>query len=120
MVSASQQALDMTARVFLNRGDALLPLRPLIWGPLQAFEASGADVFGADSDDFGVTVEGVEKRLKELQAAGRKCKFMYMVPDFQNPSGTTIPQERRVKILELAEKYGTLVVEDSPVPSGAF
>ena len=114
VVSASQQALDMTARVFLNRGDAIITASPTYLGALQAFEASGADVFGADSDDFGVTVEGVEKRLKELQAAGRKCKFMYMVPDFQNPSGTTIPQERRVKILELAEKYGTLVVEDSP------
>ena len=114
MVSASQQALDMTARVFSNRGDAIITASPTYLGALQAFEASGADVFGADSDDFGVTVEGVEKRLKELQAAGRKCKFMYMVPDFQNPSGTTIPQERRVKILELAEKYGTLVVEDSP------
>ncbi len=114
VVSASQQALDMTARVFLNRGDAIITASPTYLGALQAFEAAGADVFGADSDDFGVTVEGVEKRLKELQAAGRKCKFMYMVPDFQNPSGTTIPQERRVKILELAEKYGTLVVEDSP------
>lgn len=114
VVSASQQALDMTARVFLNRGDAIITASPTYLGALQAFEAAGADVFGADSDDFGVTVEGVEKRLKELQAVGRKCKFMYMVPDFQNPSGTTIPQERRVKILELAEKYGTLVVEDSP------
>lgn len=114
VVSASQQALDMTARVFLNRGDAIITASPTYLGALQAFEASGADVFGADSDDFGVTVQGVEKRLKELKDAGRLCKFIYLVPDFQNPTGTTIPQDRRKEILKLAEKYGTLIVEDSP------
>lgn len=114
VVSASQQALDMTARVFLNHGDAIVTASPTYLGALQAFEASGADVFGADSDDFGVTVAGVEKCLKALQDAGRACKFIYLVPDFQNPTGTTIPQDRRVEILKLAEKYGTLIVEDSP------
>lgn len=114
VVSASQQALDMTARVFLNRGDAIITASPTYLGALQAFEASGADVFGAESDDYGVTVAGIEKRLRQLQAAGRVCKFIYLVPDFQNPTGTTIPQERRVEILKLAEKYSTLIVEDSP------
>ncbi len=114
IVSASQQALDMTARVFLNRGDAIITASPTYLGALQAFEASGADVFGAESDDQGVLPAAIEKKLKELQAAGRVCKFLYLVPDFQNPSGTTIPQERRKEILQLAEKYGTLIVEDSP------
>lgn len=114
VVSASQQSLDMVARVFLNRGDAIITASPTYLGALQAFEASGADVYGAESDDFGVTAQGVEKRLKELQAAGKPCKFIYLVPDFQNPTGTTIPQARREEILSLAEKYGTLIVEDSP------
>lgn len=114
VVSASQQALDMVSRVFLNRGDAIITASPTYLGALQAFEASGADVYGADSDDCGVTVQGVEKRLKELKDAGRPCKFVYLVPDFQNPTGTTIPQERRVEILKLIEKYGTLLIEDSP------
>lgn len=114
IVSASQQALDMTARVFLNRGDAIITASPTYLGALQAFEASGADVFGAESDEQGVLPCAIEKKLKELQAAGRMCKFIYLVPDFQNPSGTTIPQERRLEILKLAEKYGTLIVEDSP------
>lgn len=114
IVSASQQALDMTARVFLNRGDAIITASPTYLGALQAFEASGADVFGAESDDQGVLPAAIEKKLKELQAAGRVCKFLYLVPDFQNPSGTTIPQEHRKEILQLAEKYGTLIVEDSP------
>ena len=114
VVSASQQGLDMCARIFLNRGDAIITASPTYLGGLQAFEASGADVYGADSDEYGLTVEGVEKCLKELQAAGKPCKFIYVVPDFQNPTGTTIPQERRVEILKLAEKYNTIILEDSP------
>lgn len=114
VVSASQQALDMTARVFVNRGDAIVTASPTYLGALQAFEASGADVFGAESDEYGVTVEGLEKCLKKLKDAGRTCKFVYLVPDFQNPTGTTIPQERRIQILELIKRYNTLLVEDSP------
>lgn len=114
IVSASQQGLDMCSRIFLNRGDAVITAAPTYLGGLQAFEAAGAEVYGAESDEFGLTVEGLEKSLKELQAAGKQCKFIYIVPDFQNPTGTTIPQERRIKILELAEKYNTLVLEDSP------
>lgn len=114
VVSASQQSLDMAARVFLNRGDAIVTASPTYLGALQAFAAAGADIFGAQSDDFGVTVEGVQKCLQTLRDAGRRCKFIYLVPDFQNPSGTTIPQDRRVKILQLAEQYDTLVLEDSP------
>ena len=114
VVSASQQGLDMCSRIFLNRGDAIITASPTYLGGLQAFEAAGAQVYGADSDEFGLTVTGLEKCLKELQAAGKLCKFIYIVPDFQNPTGTTVPQERRVEILKLAEKYNTLILEDSP------
>ena len=114
VVSASQQGLDMCARIFLNKGDAIITASPTYLGALQAFQASGADVYGADSDEYGVTVAGIEKRLQELQTLGKPCKFIYLVPDFQNPTGTTIPQERRKEILALAEKYGTIIIEDSP------
>ncbi|MBR3631974.1 MAG: PLP-dependent aminotransferase family protein [Elusimicrobiaceae bacterium] len=114
VVSASQQGLDMCARIFLNRGDAIITASPTYLGALQAFQASGADVYGAESDEYGVTVAGVEKRLKELKELGKPCKFVYLVPDFQNPTGTTIPQERRKEILALVEKYGTIIIEDSP------
>ena len=114
MVSASQQGLDMCSRIFLNRGDAIITASPTYLGGLQAFAAAGAEVHGAESDEFGLTVEGLEKCLQELQAAGKPCKFIYIVPDFQNPTGTTVPQERRIEILKLAEKYNTLILEDSP------
>ncbi len=114
VVSASQQALDMTSRIFLNRGDCIVTSSPTYLGALQAFEASGADVYGAESDDFGVIPAAIEKRLQLLKDTGKVCKFIYLVPDFQNPNGLTIPQERRIEILRLAEKYNTLIVEDSP------
>ncbi len=114
VVSASQQALDMTARAFVNEGDAIITASPTYLGALQAFQAAGADIIGADSDDQGILPQNVETQLKALHAQGRPCKFIYLVPDFQNPTGTTIPENRRVQLLELARKYNTFILEDSP------
>lgn len=114
VVSASQQALDMTARLFVNEGDSIITASPTYLGALQAFQAAGADIIGAESDAYGVLPEDIEKHLQALKAQGRLCKFIYLVPDFQNPTGTTIPEARRVKILALAKQYGTFILEDSP------
>lgn len=114
VVSASQQALDMTARAFVNAGDYIVTASPTYLGALQAFHAAGANILGAQSDENGVLVDDVERHLKALQAQGKPCKFIYLVPDFQNPTGTTIPEERRVQILALARKYHTFILEDSP------
>lgn len=114
IVSAAQQALDMVARLFLNPGDHIITAAPTYLGALQAFHVAGADIIGAKSDNYGVLAEDIEAILAALQKKGEVCKFIYLVPDFQNPTGTTIPQERRLKILEIAKKYGTLIVEDSP------
>lgn len=114
VVSAAQQALDMVARLFLNPGDHIITAAPTYLGALQAFHVAGADIIGAKSDHYGVLAEDIEAILEALHKKGEICKFIYLVPDFQNPTGTTIPEERRVKILEIAKKYGTLIVEDSP------
>lgn len=114
IVSAAQQALDMVARLFLNPGDHIITAAPTYLGALQAFHVAGADIIGAKSDNYGVLAEDIEAILEALHKKGEICKFIYLVPDFQNPTGTTIPQERRLKILEIAKKYGTLIVEDSP------
>lgn len=114
VVSAAQQALDMVARLFLNPGDHIITAAPTYLGALQAFHVAGADIIGAKSDNNGVLAEDIEAILASLKAKGEICKFIYLVPDFQNPTGTTIPEERRLKILEIAKKYGTLIVEDSP------
>lgn len=114
IVSAAQQGLDMTARMFVDPGDAVIAPRPTYLGGLQAFQAAGADLIGADSDEGGVIPADIEKKLQTLQAQGRRCKFIYVVPDFQNPTGTTVSEERRKQILELAKKYHTFILEDSP------
>ena len=69
---------------------------------------------GVASDNDGVIVSDLQAKLEMLHQQGKQCKFIYLVPDFQNPTGTTIPQERRVQILELAKKYHTFILEDSP------
>ena len=114
VVSASQQALDLTARAFVNAGDCIITASPTYLGALQAFQAAGAVVLGAQSDENGVLPQDVEKHLVTLQKQGKPCKFIYLVPDFQNPTGTTIPEARRLQLLALAKKYGTFILEDSP------
>ena len=114
IVSASQQALDMSARMFVNPGDAIVTASPTYLGALQAFQVAGADIIGANSDENGIIPQDLERKLAAIKAQGRPCKFIYVVPDFQNPTGTTIPQERRLQILELAQKYNTFILEDSP------
>ena len=114
VVSASQQALDMTARLFVNPGDSIVTASPTYLGALQAFQVAGADIIGAESDGYGVLPEDVERKLEALKAQGKPCKFIYLVPDFQNPTGTTIPSKRRSELLELAKKYHTFILEDSP------
>jgi len=114
IVSAAQQALDMTARMFINEGDAIIAPRPTYLGALQAFQVAGADLVGADSDANGVIPADIEKKLEQLKKQGKTCKFIYVVPDFQNPTGTTILEDRRIQILEIAKKYNTFVLEDSP------
>ena len=114
VTSASQQALDVVTKAFIDPGDIILVGNPTYLGALQTFQSYGAHMTGVESDNDGMLHESVEKELETLKKAGRQCKFIYVVPDFQNPTGTTIPVERRVKILELAKKYGALILEDSP------
>lgn len=114
VVSASQQALDMTARIFINPGDSIITACPTYLGALQAFQVAGADILGVASDHDGVLVDDLKVKLDLLKQQGKPCKFIYLVPDFQNPTGTTIPQERREQILKLAKTYDTFILEDSP------
>lgn len=114
VVSASQQALDMTARLFVNPGDDIITACPTYLGALQAFQVAGASITGAESDAYGILPEDLEAKLEGLKKQGKPCKFVYLVPDFQNPTGTTIPERRRLEILEIVKKYNTFILEDSP------
>jgi 2-aminoadipate transaminase len=114
ITTGSQQALDLIGRIFLNPGDYVLCGLPSYLGGLNAFSAYGAKLKGIALDDNGIKPDELEETINTLRELGRKIKFIYVIPDFQNPAGITIPNSRRLKIIELAEKYNLLIVEDSP------
>ena len=108
ITSGSQQALDFIGRLFLNRGDYIVVESPTYVGALQAWNAYGAQYIPVRADEDGMIVD-------ELEAALRiGPKFIYILPNFQNPSGSTLSLERRQKLVELADRYGVPIVEDDP------
>ena len=108
ITSGSQQALDFIGRLFINRGDYVVVESPTYLGALQAWNAYGAQYITVPADEDGMIVD-------ELEAALRiGPKFIYILPNFQNPSGSTLSLERRRKLVELADKYGVPIVEDDP------
>ena len=108
ITSGSQQALDFIGRLFINRGDYIVVERPTYLGALQAWNAYGAQYIPVRMDENGMVVD-------ELEAALRiGPKFIYVLPNFQNPSGATLSLERRKQLVVLADKYGVPIVEDDP------
>lgn len=114
ITTASQQGLDLLGRVFLNKGDKVICGLPSYLGGISAFMSYGAQMVGVPLDDKGMRADALESRLKELKAKNEKPKFIYIIPDFQNPAGITMPKERRQQIIDLALEYDVLIVEDSP------
>jgi 2-aminoadipate transaminase len=114
ITSASQQALDLIAKVFLDPGDYVLCGLPSYLGGINAFTFYGAKLQGITLDEDGMKPDELEENIIILKELGRKVKFIYVIPDFQNPSGITLPDSRRLKIIEIADKYDLLIVEDSP------
>jgi len=114
ITNGSQQGLDLLGRIFINPGDTIVTSNPTYLGALQAFNVFEAQYAAADSDQDGIVPESLEAVLDRLKKAGVLPKFLYAVPTFQNPSGTTIPEARRRKILDLAYEHDLLIVEDDP------
>jgi 2-aminoadipate transaminase len=114
ITTASQQALDLVAKIFINRGDTVLVGLPSYLGGLSAFNSYGAKIEGIPLDEDGMNTSLLEKKLEELQQQNIKPKFIYVIPDFQNPAGITMSESRRKDIIALAHKYDVLILEDSP------
>jgi 2-aminoadipate transaminase len=114
VTTASQQGLDLVAKVFITEGDAVIVGLPSYLGGLQAFNSYGAEMHGVAHDDAGMKIDALRATLAQLKDIGKKPKFIYVVPDFQNPSGVTMPKARRLELLGLAREYDTLVIEDTP------
>ena len=111
---ASQQGLDLVAKIFIDRGDPVIVGLPTYVGGLGAFRAYGAEMIGVPLDDDGMRMDRLEHELEELRRYGKKPKFIYVVPDFQNPAGLTMSEERRRKLISLAKSHDVLIIEDSP------
>ncbi len=114
VTTGSQQALDLVTRVFIDPGDVVVAEAPSYVGALGVFRAYQADVVHVAIDEHGLVPAALEETLASLAAAGRRTKFLYTVPNFHNPAGVSLALERRPQVLEIARRYGVLVLEDNP------
>lgn len=114
ITTASQQALDMVGRLFIDASDPVIVEKPSYMGALQVFRSYGAEFIGVKLEDDGISTEELEEKLQWLHAQDEHYKFVYLVPDFQNPSGVTLSEPKRKKIIELSDRYNVAVIEDSP------
>ena len=114
IVTSSQQGLDLVGKIFVDPGDVVMTSRPTYVGAIQAFNSYGAKMIGIEQDAEGTQTALLEAEIEKLAAKGVKPKFIYEIPDFQNPSGITMSLKRRKELIRIAEKHDLVIVEDSP------
>jgi len=108
ITTSSQQAIDLVSKTFLDPGDTLVCELPSYLGALQSF-------FAYQSCPVGIkNIDEIDGTICSLIAEGRRPKFIYVIPDFQNPAGTTMTKQQRIQVIEVAKKHDLLIVEDSP------
>ncbi len=110
ITSGAQQAIETCAKIFCNEGETIICEKNSFIGSLNAFRSYNAKLVGVETDNDGMIPEKLEEALKE----NPRTAFIYVIPNFQNPTGITTSLERRKAILELAYKYNVLIVEDNP------
>ena len=115
ITSSSQQGIDVCTRVLVNPGDVILTSNPSYLGALQSFCSYRADIRGISHDnDLNAFRQAYEVELRQIKVEGKKVKFLYMIPDFQNPSGESLTLEERQMLVSMAQEHDFLIVEDSP------
>ena len=120
ITNGSQNALDLITRIMCDPGDVVLSEAPNYVGALGVFQSFQVNVVNVQLDKHGLIPESLEETIIEQRRLGRKVKFLYTVPNFHNPAGVTLSDERRPKILEIARRHHVLVVEDNPYGLLAF
>ena len=110
ITSGSQQIMDLVGRALINDGDVVISENPSFLGALNAFKVNGATIKGITMEDDGLNLAELEEALKTV----KNVKLIYLIPNFQNPSGITTSLEKRKAILDLAIKYDVLILEDNP------
>lgn len=110
IMTGANQGIDLTAKAVLNKGDKIIVESPSFIGSLNAFRTYEAELVGVEVEADGMSMEGLERALEE----NSDVKMIYTIPTFQNPTGATMSEEKRKKMLELASKYDVLILEDNP------
>lgn len=114
ITTGSQQGLSLLSTILLDPGDVVLTASPTYLGALLTFRSMSARVEGVESDSQGVDPDALEAKLRELEKSGNTPKFLYLVPTFDNPTGVTMPLERRKRVYAIASQFDLLIVEDDP------
>lgn len=114
ITSGSQQGLYELAKIFVNPGETVITEEPTYVGAISAFDANKTEMHSIPIDENGMKTDLAEEEIKKLTAAGRKPKFIYTIPTFQNPTGITMSLERRKHLIEISRKYEIPLVEDNP------
>jgi 2-aminoadipate transaminase len=114
ITTGSQHGLDLLSGLFLDKGDVVVAEGPSYVGALGIFRHYEADVEHVYTDHDGMSPEALQETITKLKAEGRKIKFLYLVPNFANPSGVTLSAERRPRILEICKREHILIIEDNP------
>lgn len=116
ITSGSQQGLDLSAKVFLDEGDVVLCESPTYLSAINAFKPFYPRFVEVDMDEYGLIPEELKKKLEE----NNNIKFLYTIPDYQNPTGRQMSLERRKEIIELANDYDLIIIEDNPYSELCF
>jgi len=114
VTTGGQQVIDLVCKTLVDPGDVVVAEAPTYPGALPAFSAYQADVVQIAMDDDGMRIDELERALDALEAQGRRPKFVYTVPNFQNPAGVTLSLERRRRLVQIAHDRRLLVLEDNP------
>jgi 2-aminoadipate transaminase len=120
ITSGSQQGLDLVARVLVTPGDVVLVELPAYTGAISAFRNAQATLVGVRQDDDGINLDDLDAVCQRERGAGRRVNLLYLVPNFQNPTGLLLGREKRQRLLEWAERRDLLIVEDDPYGSLYF
>lgn len=114
ITTSGQQGLDLVGRLFLDPGDAVVVERPTFAGALAAFQMQRPIYLGVDLEPDGINVGSLDEVLSDCLNSGRMPKFIYVVPDFQNPSGVSMSLTKREILLDLSDRFEVPIIEDSP------
>ncbi len=120
ITSGSQQGLDLTARVLVSPGDVVLVELPTFTGGIAAFKNAQAELAGVQQAADGIDLDALDDAWRQADRQGKAVKLLYLIPNFQNPTGALLGLEKRTRILDWADKRDVLIVEDDPYGSLYF